>query len=768
MLSPGYQDLRAAHRGDWLSDSDSEPDSDYYGVDSDSETESSNAPTVSNDDDAEKQLVSSSRRTSRPTTCGVTPWALSICFATWLFVAAITRPVKPYRHISTALPISLLDVFHPPPDICAERERLIHNQWPLPTLLNETFWQEPKDDFKGWAPRVAQGKESKSAKQYKNRKSDWFPDPAPNGFTRWDPHRFEQSFLDRLSDSGAKKKSGKKQDEKKEEAPQEDKCAAALEVKDSFYNPVSDPLKITNLDSDIVQPLKSAIGDGSVKIKHVVFILMESLREELFPIQQGSDIHRFIMESHDEEGRNDINRLVSELTPNIQKITGKPGNFLDVDGNPFAAPEVDWNDQTPEGFGGLNVVGAFSPSSVSTKSIAASHCGVWPMAVEMFEEAETESYQPCIPQIFSLFNQIKKDNDSSDFREHQWHTGFFQAVTDTYDRQKDFDKKLGFDEMVSRARIKKDNRKNPMVKEINYFGYADTQLKSYVNDFIKTATENDQRMFLSTFTSTTHHPWALPEWFESVSYMGSNGKQRMHKDFNKYLNTIRFHDAWMGELMQILDDRGVSNETLVVFAGDHGQAFREDTDVTGTYENGHVSNFRIPITFRHPQLPRYQYEANATTLSILPTILDLMISTGSLNAQDTRIASDIVQDYEGQSLIRPYKNSQNGRRAWNFGVVNSGGGMLTVTSADAPWRLVMPLDKDISYTVTDLKNDPLELSPVSDWSMSGLVSAVENTFGGDAAKWATEAEVVAKWWAVERQRLWRYHSANETESKTDK
>jgi hypothetical protein len=732
-------------------------------------------PTIANDDDddAEKQSVSSSRRTARRSTCGSTSWIWSFCFAIWLFVAAITRPVKPYSHISTALPISLLEVFRPPPNICAERDRLIRNQWPLPTLLNETFWREPNGDFKGWAPRLTHGHESQLAKQYANRKTDWFPDPAPNGFTRWDARLLEKSLLNGLSDSGANEKAGKKKKNKNKkneeaDAPLEDSCAAAMEVKDSFYNPVSDPLKITNLDSDIVQPLKAAIGDGSVKIKHVVFILMESLREELFPIQQGSDIHRFIMESHDEEGRDKINELVSQLTPNSQRITGKPGNFLDPEGNPFTASSGDWDDQTPEGFGGLNVVGAFSPSSVSTKSIAASQCGVWPMAVEMFEEAETESYQPCLPQIFSLFNQMKKDNRTGDFREQQWHTGFFQAVTDTYDRQNDFDKKLGFDETVSRARIKKDNRKNPMVEEINYFGYSDTQLKSYIDDFVKNVTANNQRMFLSTFTSTTHHPWALPSWFETVSYMGSNGKKRMHKDFNKYLNTIRFHDAWLGELMNILDKRGVSNETLVVFAGDHGQAFKEDTDVTGTYENGHVSNFRIPITLRHPHLPRYQYEANATTLSILPTILDLMISTGSLNTQDTKIASDIVQDYEGQSLIRPYITSQDGRRAWNFGVVNSGGGMLTVTSADAPWRLVMPLDKDISYTITDLRNDPLELSPVSGWSMSGLVSTAGNTFGEEAAEWATEAEVVAKWWAVERQRLWRYHSGNETESESDK
>lgn len=770
-----------------------DPESDYDSDTAYSESQRGSFETQSleRDDHEEEKQYDQSRR--RKPACGVTAWVVTLFLATWLFVAAVVRPFRPYHHISATLPILLLDAFHPPPDFCAERDAVVHNKWPLPALLNETFWQQPDGDFKGWAP----GPGSELVKQYRNRKTDWYPTPAPNGFTRWDPRRFHKGFLESIHNSESKSKDKSEKGHHRRDPhhppphgphphgphphgpppphghgppphgpPPPDFCRAVMTVKDSFYNPVNDPLKISNLDVDILPAIKEAVDNGSVKIKHVVFILMESLREELFPIQQGSDIHRFIMESNEEGARNEINRLVSHMTPNIERITGKPGNFLDLDGNPFAPAEPEWNDRTEEGYGGINVVGAFSPSSVSTKSIAASHCGVWPMPVEMFEEAETESYQPCLPHIFSLFNQVKGDqvSDSDDFRQQRWHTGFFQAVTDTYDRQNVFDGKMGFDNIVARTRIKKDSRYDPALKEINYFGFADTDLRSYVRGFISNVTENNERMFLSHFTSTTHHPWATPDSFNKTSYMGSIPKRKVHRDLDKYLNTIRFHDAWMGELMQIFDDAGISNETLVVFAGDHGQAFREDTDVTGTYENGHVSNFRIPITFRHPHLPRYQYEANATSVSVLPTILDLLINTGSLNANDTRIANDIVQDYQGQSLVRPYKTALNGRRAWNFGIVNSGGGMLTVTSADAPWRLVMPLEKDVSYSVTDLGNDPLELAPVSDWTLDGLVYGVGSKFGEAAANWTTEAEAVAKWFSLESRRLWRYHSGNETQS----
>jgi arylsulfatase A-like enzyme len=302
------------------------------------------------------------------------------------------------------------------------------------------------------------------------------------------------------------------------------------------------------------------------------------------------------------------------------------------------------------------------------------------------------------------------------------------------------------------------------LEEINYFGYAETTLSSHIRDYIKQVHEGGKRMFLSHFTSTTHHPFGVPKSFNSTDYL--NTKDSIHEDFNKYLNTMRFTDAWLGNLLQIFDDLGISNETLVVFVGDHGQAFAEDVpSKTGTYGNGHISNFRVPITFRHPNLPRVQYNANATSLSILPTILDLLINSNSLNEKDTEVASELIYDYEGQSLIRPYKNSHNGRRSWNFGIINGGGSLLSVTSADAPWRLVLPLDDKSEYRFTDLKNDPLELKPLEKWSKDDLVSIVTSQYGEGASQWVVEAEAVSRWWGLERKRLWNYNPGESGDKK---
>lgn len=37
---------------------------------------------------------------------------------------------------------------------------------------------------------------------------------------------------------------------------------------------------------------------------------------------------------------------------------------------------------------------------------------------------------------------------------------------------------------------------------------------------------------------------------------------------NSYLNSVRYVDTWLGDLLGLLDKKGIANETLVVFVGD--------------------------------------------------------------------------------------------------------------------------------------------------------------------------------------------------------
>lgn len=693
---------------------------------------------VYSDSDFEDGHKPESRSTKRTDTALVRvspcPIFIPVLFVTLVVIGLLAimiflDPDRPYDRMFTTLPLPLLGIFATKPSDCVSS-----SSWPLPGLIDKQRWETPHGYFKGWAPSSVG---NDITRKYRQNQPKWLPSQLPDGFARWEWDGFPVD-----GDNADEQATG---------------CQNPSDS-DPYYNPANDPLRITNLEGSLLEPLQKTLEEQSVTIKHIALIMMESMREELFPLQQGSHLHDMIMKTHDEQDRETVNELLSQLTPNAERITGIQGKWTNANGTALKRPTNEWKHDNQEGFGGINIQGALTTSSVSTKSLAAIHCGTWPLPVDMFEEAETSPYQPCIPQILELFNSMKEDYSADDFREQKWWSGFFQASTDDYDRQSKFDHNIGFEHVVNRKRIGKDGRWDPDLAEINYFGYPETALKKYIDDYITEALASNQRMFLSHFTSTTHHPWSTPKSFKSQDYFGdAHGLVENHKDLNNYLNTVRFGDAWLGQLMQLFEDRGIANETLVIFVGDHGQAFKEDSSKVGTYDNPHISNHRVPITFRHPKLPLIQQRVNATSMSILPTLLDLLVNTNSLNEQETAAAADLLHDYEGQTFLRPFKSLSKGRRTWNYSLVNPGGRVLSITSADTSWRLVIPIGKvKTEYIFSDLGRDPEEQDRVSAWSIRSLKSSILENYGEEASKWVDEAEKIGLWWVAERKRLWRY------------
>ncbi|EEP77438.1 predicted protein [Uncinocarpus reesii 1704] len=659
-----------------------------------------------------------------------------------LFTLLALRPSRPYNHISVTLPVALLRIFKTPSHAgnkCDPTSLLYADPFPLPDLVAEENWETPNGHFKGWAP----GTNNFLVNKYSEYERDWLLDDMPYGFQRWiaSPSSTSSNSTNTTSP--------------------EDHCLK------QFYNPVADPLRITNLDRALYESLEAALS--SVLISNVILITMESHRKDLFPMKEGSYLHKQILETHDEKAQDEINKKLRKLTPVAEQVTGE--SFW---GNPnekpkFEVPSGTWRDSAAPGMGGINVVGAVTGSSLSFKSFLGSHCGTFPLPVNFLEEVTTDVYQPCLPQIFQLFNNAKRENKitpahtskraekdphRADILSRPWKSVFIQSITDTYDRQNIMNEKMGFHEVVTKETLEDEDSKYypPKSPVLNYFGYPDTDVRIPVRDMIMEAAHNKTRLFLSHFTSTTHHPWNVPEFFNKTKYMGSGS----HDHMNSFLNTINYVDHWMGEILGMLDEAGIANETLVVFVGDHGQAFEEDGPMTGTYKNGHISNFRVPIVFRHPHLPRINVNANATSMAILPTILDLLVQSKSLNQFDTAAASDLIHDYQGQSMLRPYKSERKGRYSWNLSIINSGGDMVSVQSAGKPWRVIIPLKQDFSYRFTNLETDPDELDPIEGWQVPDLTKTLKHKWGDEAADWLVQADLVTHWWKKEMYRLYNY------------
>ncbi|KAJ5786985.1 hypothetical protein N7457_001975 [Penicillium paradoxum] len=513
------------------------------------------------------------------------------------------------------------------------------------------------------------------------------------------------------------------------------------------YNPQEDPLHISNLHKPVLEEIHNALASGDVKIKHVVFLKLESARADIFPLQKDSFMYKRIAETwKDKTIPSDVEARLANLTRTAEFLTNFP--------NGFEHNETRFNGR--KAYGGISAKDAITTSTYTLKSLTGSFCGVTPLVADFNREFEHHIYQPCLAHVFDMLSQQPDiSSESDDFTKWPWHSTFMMSVTETYDNQDKLTPHLGFhDKQTKETIINPEAKHYPVTSsEVNYYGYPEIELREYIRDAIDDAERDHQRLFLSHLTSTTHHPWGIPgDAFEEI--MGSTSGS--NEDMNRYLNSVGYVDDWLSELIDILEEKGVANETLFVMAGDHGLSLPNDGGIT-PYDNPHVGSFKVPIVLAHPQLPPVQIDSPVISSQIVPSIIDLLIESASLSTDSTRVARDIRSLYEGQSLIRPQIVKQDNREAWHFTVMNTGGSWLSVRSAARPeFRLVIPLVNDVEWRFSDVSKDPHELSPIERFSLVDLAEAVKKEYGDETLDWLYNAAYVSNWWVMDNWDRWRF------------
>ncbi|KAJ5320679.1 hypothetical protein N7508_000962 [Penicillium antarcticum] len=546
---------------------------------------------------------------------------------------------------------------------------------------------------------------------------EWMPNPAPEGFTDWDP-------TDPLA---------------------------------LHYSPREDPLHISNLNKPVLEEIHNALASGDVKIKHVVFLKLESARADIFPLKKDEFMYKRIAETwKDKKIPPEVEDRLSNLTRTAEYLTSFPNGF-DHENTRFPR----------KAYGGVSAKNAVTTSTYTLKSLAGSLCGLTPLVADFNREFEHHVYQPCLAHVFDMFSkQPDINSESDDFTKWPWHPMFMMSVTETYDNQEKLTPVLGFRDKQTKETITKPTAKHYPVtsKEVNYYGFVEQELREYIRDAIDDAEAKHERLFLTHLTSTTHHPWGVPnDDFDEI--MGSTAGP--NNDLNRYLNSVGYVDDWLSEIIDILEEKGIADETLFVMAGDHGLSLPNDGGVT-PYDNPHIGSFQVPIVLAHPKLPPIEIDSPVISSQIVPSIIDLLIESASLSEDSTKAARDLRSLYEGQSLIRPQITEQDGRQAWHFTVMNTGGSWLSVRSAARPeFRLVIPLVNDVEWRFSDLSKDPDELSPIERFSLPDLASTISKRYDDDALNWLYNAAYVANWWVTENWDRWRFSpeaEKNKTES----
>ncbi|KAG5916577.1 hypothetical protein E4U42_007593 [Claviceps africana] len=519
------------------------------------------------------------------------------------------------------------------------------------------------------------------------------------------------------------------------------------------YNAAHDPLKMSNMDDDLLAPLRGKLRD--VHIRHVVLIKLESTRKDVFPIKKGGLIWQKLAKTWDNGTFPDeVHERLSTLTKTARFLTG------------------DYND----GFGhnetrrrgGINANNDHTAATYTLKSVPGTLCGISPLVADFNIEYKHHVYQPCLPHIFNAFNSLPRSNDSAEgtgedatgrgYTEYKWSNSFMMSVTNSYDKQDLLMPVLGYadDEFIFKEYLQSDAAKFGKVTlpDINYYGMRESAIADYIEDAFKTARETNQRVFLTHLTSTAHHPFRMPDDEAYVPLASGDALE----DLSHYVNTVGFVDRWLGRILEMLEEQGVSEETLVVLVGDHGISVAETASITPYYQP-HIANFHVPLVLSHPRLPVMDIDSAVSSTSILPTILDLLVETGSLSRRESKAARDLVRNYEGQSLLRPLHDvsEQTGHAHWQFTVMNPGRAQVATRSArDARWRLIVPVVKDVEWRFTNVEEDPHEQDPILSFGFETLLQLIEEKHGSEAARWTEQALLVTRWWVDENARRWRF------------
>ncbi|KAG6027212.1 hypothetical protein E4U41_001007 [Claviceps citrina] len=538
------------------------------------------------------------------------------------------------------------------------------------------------------------------------------------------------------------------------------------------YSAAHDPLRISNAGADLLPGLGGRLA--GVPIRHVVVVFLESTRKDVFPIKRSGLIPRRLADSFENRTLPDeVERRLASLTPNANHVTGDYD-----DGFPHAR---EGRQSRPRG--GISFDNAYTPATYTLKSLVGTLCGSSPLVADFNLEVAHELPAPCMPHVLDAMNHIPPSQEGGgggkpaaaaahagfDFLSDKWQSHFMQSATMDFDDETGLLEHLGYprQNLISKEYLKGQHGHVPRhgvadLPDVNYFSMPETPLEDYLRDAFASAREKHERVFLTHLTSTSHHPFGLPEnetYVPMTADDNGGGGGGGLEDLSRYLNSIGFGDRWLGKVLAVLDEQGVADETLVVAVGDHGLSMPEN-DLNSAYYNPNVGNVHVPLVLSHPKLPVLRVADAVTSIQILPTLLDLLAETASLAPEHARLARSLLaRNYEGQTMIRSLARASptTGQGGWQFTVINPGRAMVSVRDARRPHlRLVVPVIDDSAWRFADLESDPTEASPVQAFGFAAFLDKVEGKHGVGAARWAEEAAFIARWWVEDNSKRWRY------------
>ncbi len=225
----------------------------------------------------------------------------------------------------------------------------------------------------------------------------------------------------------------------------------------------------------------------------------------------------------------------------------------------------------------------------TTKSIFSILCARLPLMQREPVEVSKAVRAECLPAILARAGYA---------------TAFFQSALGSFEHRPRLVSQLGFGHFEAWEEVGGE--------PLGYLASDDESLATPVDRWL----DATRKPFLATLlTSAPHHPYRLPSGFDDQAKRGS--------DEERYVRLVEAGDRLLGMLLDILDRRGLAENTIVVVAGDHGEGFGAK-GVRQHDNNFYEEGLRVPLVFAGPGVPTGAVRGNASLVDVTPSLLHLL------------------------------------------------------------------------------------------------------------------------------------------------
>lgn len=160
-----------------------------------------------------------------------------------------------------------------------------------------------------------------------------------------------------------------------------------------------------------------------------------------------------------------------------------------------------------------------------------------------------------------------------------------------------------------------------------------------------------------------------------------------------YYAMITHLDAQIGRVLNTLEEKGMMDNTIIVFSGDNGLAVGQH-GLMGK-QNLYEHSIRVPLIFKGPEIPQGKTNDNfAYLFDIYPTLCDMA-------------GVNVPKTVQGQSLLPSLKNPEVKTRESLFFAYKN----FQRAARDGDWKIIK---YNVSHIITtqlfNLKDDPFEIN----------------------------------------------------------